>query len=87
MITSTRTFGAGEGTVGISWAFFVAGVPSMVASQWKPDERSALSASVVLVGFVLIGKAQTTFARKSVTNPTFGFHTQLAESRTKFRQS
>jgi len=33
-------FGAGEGVVGMSWAFFVAGVPTMVASQWKVDSAS-----------------------------------------------
>jgi CHAT domain-containing protein len=26
--------------IGISWAFFVAGVPTMVASQWKVDSAS-----------------------------------------------
>ncbi|HEX2270352.1 MAG TPA: CHAT domain-containing protein [Pyrinomonadaceae bacterium] len=32
--------GAGEGVVGMSWAFFVAGVPTIVASQWKVDSVS-----------------------------------------------
>jgi len=35
--------GAGEGMVGMSWAFFVAGVPTMVASQWKVDSASTAS--------------------------------------------
>ena len=26
--------------IGMSWAFFVAGVPTMVASQWKVDSAS-----------------------------------------------
>ena len=38
--TARGRFGAGEGIVGMSWAFFVAGVPSMVASQWKVDSAS-----------------------------------------------
>jgi CHAT domain-containing protein len=32
--------GAGEGVIGMSWAFFVAGVPTTVASQWKVDSAS-----------------------------------------------
>jgi CHAT domain-containing protein len=32
--------GAGEGVIGLSWAFFVAGVPTIVASQWKVDSAS-----------------------------------------------
>ncbi|CAN5799901.1 CHAT domain-containing protein [soil metagenome] len=30
----------GEGIVGLSWAFFVAGTPRMVASQWKVESAS-----------------------------------------------
>jgi CHAT domain-containing protein len=38
--TARGRFGAGEGMIGMSWAFFVAGVPTMVASQWKVDSAS-----------------------------------------------
>lgn len=38
--TARGRVGAGEGMIGMSWAFFVAGVPSMVASQWKVDSAS-----------------------------------------------
>lgn len=38
--TARGRLGAGEGVVGMSWAFFVAGVPTMVASQWKVDSAS-----------------------------------------------
>src|SRR5258706_15197413 len=38
--TARGRLGAGEGIVGMSWAFFVAGVPTMVASQWKVDSAS-----------------------------------------------
>ncbi|HEX8845557.1 MAG TPA: CHAT domain-containing protein [Pyrinomonadaceae bacterium] len=31
---------AGEGLIGISWALFVAGTPTTVASQWKVDSAS-----------------------------------------------
>jgi CHAT domain-containing protein/Tfp pilus assembly protein PilF len=32
--------GAGEGLIGLSWAFFVAGCPATVASQWKVESAS-----------------------------------------------
>jgi CHAT domain-containing protein len=31
---------AGEGVIGMSWAFWVAGCPTTVASQWKVDSAS-----------------------------------------------
>lgn len=33
--TARGRFGAGEGLIGTSWAFFVAGCPRLVVSQWK----------------------------------------------------
>jgi CHAT domain-containing protein len=38
--TARGRIGAGEGMVGMSWAFFIAGVPTMAASQWKVDSAS-----------------------------------------------
>src|SRR5215213_5840721 len=35
--TARGRIGAGEGMVGLSWAMFVAGVPSIVVSQWKVE--------------------------------------------------
>lgn len=35
--------GAGEGIIGFTWAFFVAGSPSTVASQWKVDSESTVA--------------------------------------------
>lgn len=35
--TARGRVGAGEGMIGMSWALFVAGVPTTVASQWKVD--------------------------------------------------
>ena len=32
--------GAGEGVIGLSWAFFVAGCPTTVVSQWKVESAS-----------------------------------------------
>lgn len=38
--TARGKFGAGEGMIGLSWALFVAGVPSTVVSQWKVESAS-----------------------------------------------
>jgi len=38
--TARGRIGAGEGVMGMSWALFVAGVPTTVASQWKVDSAS-----------------------------------------------
>ena len=37
--TGRGRVGAGEGLVGLTWAFFVAGCPATVASQWKVEAR------------------------------------------------
>ena len=41
--TARGWVGAGEGVIGMSWALFVAGVPTTVASQWKVDSQSTTS--------------------------------------------
>ena len=38
--TARGRFGAGEGVIGMTWALFVAGVPSSVVSQWKVESVS-----------------------------------------------
>lgn len=38
--TTRGRVGAGEGVIGMSWALFVAGVPTTVVSQWKVDAAS-----------------------------------------------
>ena len=35
--TARGRIGAGEGMIGLSWAMFLAGVPSVVVSQWKVE--------------------------------------------------
>jgi CHAT domain-containing protein len=39
--TARGRFGAGEGVIGLTWALFIAGVPSTVVSQWKVESASA----------------------------------------------
>lgn len=38
--TARGRIGGGEGIIGLTWAFFVAGVPTTVASQWKVESDS-----------------------------------------------
>jgi CHAT domain-containing protein/tetratricopeptide (TPR) repeat protein len=38
--TARGHYGAGEGMIGLTWALFVAGVPSTVVSQWKVESAS-----------------------------------------------
>ena len=38
--TARGRIGAGEGVLGLSWAFLVAGCPATVVSQWKVDSAS-----------------------------------------------
>lgn len=35
-----RSFGVGEGMIGLTWPLFVAGVPTTVVSQWKVESAS-----------------------------------------------
>jgi len=38
--TARGRYGAGEGMIGLTWALFVAGVPSTVVSQWQVESAS-----------------------------------------------
>ena len=38
--TARGRVSAGEGVIGLTWAFFVAGVPTAVVSQWKVESES-----------------------------------------------
>jgi CHAT domain-containing protein len=38
--TAQGRVGTGEGMIGMSWAFMMAGVPTVVASQWKVDSAT-----------------------------------------------
>jgi len=38
--TARGHISAGEGVIGLAWAFFVAGTPTTVVSQWKVESTS-----------------------------------------------
>jgi CHAT domain-containing protein len=46
--TGRGTAGPGEGVIGISWAFLMAGCPTTVVTQWK---ASSTAASILMVDF------------------------------------
>ena len=46
--TARGRIGAGEGVIGMSWAFFVAGSRTTVVSQWEVDSASTAE---LMVGF------------------------------------
>ena len=39
--TAQGSYSYGEGIIGMTWAFFIAGVPTTVASQWRVDDSEA----------------------------------------------
>ena len=62
--TARGRIGAGEGVIGMSWAFFVAGCRTTVVSQWEVDSASTAE---LMVGFFqrLKGSAGKTGTTKS----------------------
>jgi CHAT domain-containing protein len=58
--TARGRVAAGEGVVGFSWALFVAGVPTVVVSQWKVDSAST---SELMVEFHRLRRAGQSDAR------------------------
>jgi CHAT domain-containing protein/ketosteroid isomerase-like protein len=57
--TARGRIGAGEGMIGMSWALFVAGSPSVVVSQWKVDSDRTME--------LMIDFHQNLVRRKSTT--------------------
>lgn len=55
--TARGGIAAGEGVVGLSWAFFAAGVPTTVVSQWKAASRPTERLMVEFHRHLLAGRA------------------------------
>jgi len=62
--TARGRIGAGEGMIGLSWAMFIAGVPSIVVSQWKVESAGTRDLMVnfhrALISQPEAGKAKMT---------------------------
>jgi len=63
--TARGRVGAGEGMVGLSWAFFVAGCPSTVVSQWKVDADSTTELMMEFHRNLLAGLGKAQALRKA----------------------
>jgi CHAT domain-containing protein len=46
--TARGKIGAGEGVIGMAWAFFIASCRTMLVTQWKVDSKSS---SDLMIGF------------------------------------
>ncbi|MGA9773922.1 MAG: CHAT domain-containing tetratricopeptide repeat protein [Blastocatellia bacterium] len=58
--TARGRIGAGEGMVGFSWAMFIAGVPSIVVTQWKVESASTRDLMVNFHRALILQKAKPT---------------------------
>jgi tetratricopeptide (TPR) repeat protein/CHAT domain-containing protein len=61
--TARGRFGAGEGVIGLTWAMFVAGVPTTLVSQWKVESASTRD---LMINFHRQLKAPSAAARARV---------------------
>ena len=62
--TARGRVGAGEGIIGLSWAFFVAGVPTTVVSQWSVDSSSTAELMIELHRNLRVGGRSTAEAMR-----------------------
>jgi CHAT domain-containing protein/tetratricopeptide (TPR) repeat protein len=63
--TAGGRIGPGEGMIGLSWAFFVAGCPSTVVSQWAVDANSTTELMVEFHRNLLAGLGKAQALRKA----------------------
>jgi CHAT domain-containing protein/tetratricopeptide (TPR) repeat protein len=63
--TAGGRIGPGEGMIGLSWAFFVAGCPSTVVSQWAVDADSTTELMVEFHRNLLAGLGKAQALRKA----------------------
>lgn len=54
--TARGHVGEGEGMIGLTWAFFAAGVPTTVASQWKVASESTTK---LMLAFTAVSSRNT----------------------------
>lgn len=63
--TARGRIGAGEGVIGMSWAFFVAGSRTTVVSQWKVNSASTAQ---LMVNFYRQFKSETVQGKGTKAN-------------------
>jgi CHAT domain-containing protein len=65
--TARGQIGAGEGVIGLSWAFFVAGCPTTVVSQWQVDSASTTALMIEFHKSLLSGSKHMAEGRARMT--------------------
>ena len=63
--TGRGRVGAGEGMIGLSWAFFVAGCPTTVVSQWKVESASTTELMLAFHRNLMKGKSKAQALRSA----------------------
>ncbi|HKV42256.1 MAG TPA: CHAT domain-containing protein, partial [Blastocatellia bacterium] len=63
--TARGRVGAGEGMIGLTWAFFVAGCPTTVATQWKVEAESTTPLMVEFHRNLLAGVGKSEALRRA----------------------
>ena len=61
----------GEGVIGMSWAFFVAGCPTTVVSQWRVDSASTTALMIAFHKNLLFGPKDSAQADSRLTNSRY----------------
>jgi CHAT domain-containing protein len=55
--TGRGRVGYGEGLIGMTWAFFVAGVPTTIASQWQVPSESTTNLMLTFHELLNVGRS------------------------------
>jgi CHAT domain-containing protein len=63
--TARGQLSRGEGVLGMSWAFFVAGCPSTIVSQWKVTDVSTAQLMAVFYRNLKAGKGKAESLRQA----------------------
>jgi len=63
--TGRGRIGNGEGLVGMSWAFFVAGCPSVISSQWKVSSIGGKEQMIRLHQYLVNGDTKARALQKA----------------------
>ena len=63
--TAGGRVGAGEGMIGLSWAFFIAGCPAVAASQWDVDADATTALMIEFHRGMLAGKSRAEALRQA----------------------
>jgi CHAT domain-containing protein/Tfp pilus assembly protein PilF len=69
--TARGRIGAGEGVIGMSWAFLVAGCPTTVVSQWQVDSASTTALMIAFHKNLVLGSKRSGQTEKHSNSPSY----------------